>query len=176
MKLLINNYTFNPTSKTIAFTDYSQITLNGVLLVVNATASNKILYNFVDSTTNATVSGNTLTLNASLSTSGMASTDKLIIFYDDPVLIPATVDSVNQVQLYNNALYDISQQLTMFNPMKSISAGAGPALRVDASAFTLSNQMTSAGSSAASFNTGTFVHSFMNQSAIQSNINNVVIS
>jgi hypothetical protein len=162
MKLLINNYTFNPSLKTIAFTDYSQITLNGVLLVVNATASNKILYNFVDSTTNATASGNTLTLNASLSTSGMASTDKLIIFYEDVA-----------ANAYDNALYDIAQQLTILTNLRETNA----ALRVNSAGgsittlTTLSNQGALGGYTASNL-----VPAQTNQAAIQSNINNVVIT
>jgi hypothetical protein len=168
MKLLINNYTFNPTSKTIAFTDYSQITLNGVLLVVNATVNNKMLYNFVDSTTNATASGNTLTLNASLSTSGMASTDKLIIFYDDPALIPATVDSVNQVQLYNNALYDILDQLTMLANLRHSNASLRAYISGGSSTISQIGNI--------SIYADQFPAAIANQAAIQSNINNVVIS
>jgi len=161
MKLLINNYTFNASSspKTITFNDYSQITLNNVLLVVNVTTNNTILYNFVDSTTNATVSGNVLNLNSSFNSVSMNGTDKLIIFYEDVA-----------ANAYDNALYDIAQQLTILTSLRETNA----ALRVNAaggSITTLSNQTSLGGYTASNL-----VPAQTNQAAIQSNINNVVIT
>lgn len=81
MKRLINNYGFNATAKTISFTEFTTLELERILLITNVTR-NAILYNFA--TLGGTVSGNTLTLSNSLSTSGMSNSDKLQIFYDYP--------------------------------------------------------------------------------------------
>jgi hypothetical protein len=80
MKKLITNYTFNPTAKTITFNDYSSINLERILLITNVTR-NVIIYNFADPNKGGSVSNNVLTLN--YDTTGMASTDKLQIFYDE---------------------------------------------------------------------------------------------
>jgi len=62
MKIRINNYAFNKTAKTVTFTDYTSISLDGLLLVTNV-ASNVIIYNFASPALGGTVSGNVLTLD-----------------------------------------------------------------------------------------------------------------
>ena len=88
MKILITNYVFDTSARTITFSDYTSISLAGVLLITNVT-NNTIIYNFADPTKGGTVLGNVLTLT--YGTTGMAATDKLQIFYDDSV-IPAKED------------------------------------------------------------------------------------
>ncbi len=85
MKILIENYTFDASEKTIEFDDYSAdgIDLARVLLIANA-KTNLIIYNFADPTLAATVEDNVLTLNNSVVTSVMADDDPLLIFYEDP--------------------------------------------------------------------------------------------
>ena len=78
MKKLITNYTFNASAKTIAFNDYTTISLKNILLITNTT-SNVIIYNFAS--LGGTVSGNVLTLT--YNTTSMSNSDNLQIFYDD---------------------------------------------------------------------------------------------
>lgn len=80
MKILVKNYTFNKTAKTVTFTDYNPIVIERVLVITNVT-SNVIIYNFADPTLGGTAATNVLTL--SYDTSAMANTDKLQIFYDN---------------------------------------------------------------------------------------------
>jgi hypothetical protein len=85
MKKLIENYTFNPTARTITFNDYTSIDLKRVLLITNVTR-NEIIYNFADPAKGGSVNGNILGLL--YDTTGMSSTDKLQIWYED-VELPA---------------------------------------------------------------------------------------
>lgn len=79
MKQLVENYSFNKTSKTVTFSDFSTIDLDRILLVTNVTR-NIIIYNFADPATGGTVATNVLTLT--YDTSAMSNTDKLQIFYE----------------------------------------------------------------------------------------------
>lgn len=80
MKVLITNYTFNPTAKTVTFNGLQNIELNRLLLITNATR-NTIIYNFASPALGGTVNGNVLTLGTN--TTGMESSDKLQIFYEN---------------------------------------------------------------------------------------------
>jgi hypothetical protein len=80
MKIIVTNYTFDKTAKTVTFTDYGSISLDHILLITNVTR-NIVIYNFADSTKGGTVATNVLTLT--FDTSAQANTDKLQIFYDD---------------------------------------------------------------------------------------------
>lgn len=82
MKTIIDNYTFNPTSKTITFNDPG-IIYNKIQQVKNLTTG-PIIYAAWDTTgaIGGTFASNVLTFTAS--TSGMASTDQLQIIYDSP--------------------------------------------------------------------------------------------
>jgi len=80
MKIAINNYSFNKTTKQITFNDFGSITLPQVLTVINTT-NNTILYSPIDATLGGSVSTNVLTLNRD--TSAMNNTDALLIFYED---------------------------------------------------------------------------------------------
>lgn len=83
MKRIIDNYKFIPSERKIVFTDFSSISLERVLLVVNVT-SNVLLYNFMSSSLGGSVSGNTLILD--YDTSSMDASDTLMIFYDDELM------------------------------------------------------------------------------------------
>ncbi len=82
MKILIpaTGYSFNAAAKTVTFSDYSSISLEGVLLITNIT-DNVIIYNFSTVGKGGTVTTNVLTLD--YDTTGMSDTDDLQIFYDD---------------------------------------------------------------------------------------------
>ncbi|MFD4554413.1 hypothetical protein ACFWP5_08795 [Streptomyces sp. NPDC058469] len=87
MKQIIKNYSFSASGKTVTLTDFGTIRLDRLQLIIDTT-TNKILYNFADSTvTTATVATNVITLAALQG--GEADTDKLQIIYDvvsgDPV-------------------------------------------------------------------------------------------
>lgn len=80
MKVLINNYVFDPSLKRVTFSDYSSIDLEGVLLITNVSI-NEIIYNFAEPTKGGTISGNQLTLT--YDTTAMSVSDKLQIFYEN---------------------------------------------------------------------------------------------
>lgn len=80
MKVLIDNYVFDPILKRVTFSDYPSIELERVLLVTNVSI-NEIIYNFAEPTKGGTVSGNQLTLI--YDTSLMSGSDKLQIFYEN---------------------------------------------------------------------------------------------
>ncbi len=79
--IVVKSYTFNPATKQITFSDYSNVDLEGVKLITNVN-SGIIIYQFNDGTKGASVSGNTLTLD--YDTSSMSASDALMIIYDPP--------------------------------------------------------------------------------------------
>ena len=80
MKSVIKNYTFSTVAKTITLTDISTVRLDKLALITDTT-TNKILYNFADSTVaTATVATNVITL--STLQGGENNADKLRIDYD----------------------------------------------------------------------------------------------
>ena len=80
MKVLVTDYTFNAGAKTVRFNGYTNIDINRILLITNATR-NTIIYNFASPALGGVVTGNTITLTTS--TAGMTSSDKLQIFYEN---------------------------------------------------------------------------------------------
>ena len=54
MKIKIENYTFNKSTKQITFSDYASIRLDAILLITNATDST-IIFNFADPTKGGTI-------------------------------------------------------------------------------------------------------------------------
>lgn len=80
MKILITNYSFNRTAKTITFNDYSSINKENILAVINTTSAVTI-YRPDVLTIGGAVSTNVLTLT--YDTSAMNDTDDLLIYYDD---------------------------------------------------------------------------------------------
>ncbi len=80
MKILVENYTFNSSTKQVTLTDYTSISLESVLLITNVT-DNIIIYNFADPAKGGTVSTNVLTLD--YDTTAMSNGDTLQIFIDD---------------------------------------------------------------------------------------------
>jgi len=95
MRIVIKDYTFNKTSGTITFSDYTTITQENIFLIVDAT-NNTIIYQTNASGFGGTVSGNVLTLIYNTNTSAFNNTDKLQIFYEDttPVQLVSGSSSV----------------------------------------------------------------------------------
>lgn len=99
MKILVPNYTFNKTAKTVTFTDYVSIALENVLLITNVTDGITI-YQFNEPALGGTVATNVLTLE--YDTSAMDNADDLQIWYDDP-------NATQEVSATNLDIRDLSQ-------------------------------------------------------------------
>ena len=80
MKRRIVNYTWVASTGAITFTDFTAISLDGVLVITNVT-DQIIIYSFADAAKGGTVATNVLTCE--FDTSGMDNADKLQIWYDD---------------------------------------------------------------------------------------------
>ena len=80
MKTLVKNYSFDPTQKTITFSDFTSLYLEQILFVLNQSKQSLLFGGGVGS---ATIQGNVLQLGTVVSTTGMSTTDKLQIFLDD---------------------------------------------------------------------------------------------
>lgn len=80
MKVLVTDYTFDASAKTIVFNSFGSINIENVLLVVNV-VDNEIIYNFGDPARGGTTSGRTLSLV--YDTAGMDDADELLIYYDN---------------------------------------------------------------------------------------------
>ena len=91
MKILVENYSFNPATGVITFSDYSSIKLENVLLVTNVT-TNVMIYNFAVPALGGSVTGNQLDLD--YNTSSMSSTDRLQIFYEETASKPASDEGI----------------------------------------------------------------------------------
>ena len=117
MKIKIPNYSFNASNKEITFFDYSNISLDCVLIVTNVT-DNVIIYNFADSTKGGTVHSNKLTLT--YDTSGMSNSDSLLIYYDDPDSITEVIEgNVSKSQTIDNSLKILFEEV--LNELKDIN-------------------------------------------------------
>lgn len=111
MKILITNYTFNASAKTITFNSYQTISLASILLITNEnTNPPTIVYNFAAS--NGTVSGNVLTLT--YNTTAMSNTDPLQIYYDDVAIAASTqADQLIQEDLLTQLITSVNQLAKM---------------------------------------------------------------
>ena len=132
MKILVTNYTFDKTAKTITFGDYGSITLDSILLITNVT-DNIIIYNFADPALGGTVATNVLTLT--YDTSAMSNTDDLQIFYED-----TAQDFTNDAT--NGTLVNLGTNNDVTITSGSITANAGTNLNTSALALdaTLTNK------------------------------------
>ena len=93
MKLLVDNYTFDPVAKTVTFNEYTTLNHASLLLITNVTVG-AMIYNFAKATQVVTITGNVVNLNASIDTTGMSATDDLQIFYEDANTNAASDESV----------------------------------------------------------------------------------
>ncbi len=79
MKVLLPDYTFNATAKTITFNTTESVSLNRVLIITNVN-TNTIIYNFANPLQGGIITNNVLTLD--FDTTSMSNTDSLQIFLD----------------------------------------------------------------------------------------------
>lgn len=87
MKKLIGTdvgaYSFNVATKKITITGVDPLKLENLLIILNA-KKGVMMYNFADTSLNATISNNVITLTGSFSTTGMLNADPLTIYVDVP--------------------------------------------------------------------------------------------
>lgn len=115
MKQQVINYSFDKTAKTVTFTDYTSISLDRILLIVNTT-KNIIIYNFADATKGGTVATNVLTL--AYDTSSMANTDKLLIYYENDLINTATDFTITLASLASSTT-GVGRQSTLIDNTKT---------------------------------------------------------
>ena len=101
MKRLIENYTFDRTTRTVTFNDYLSIDLEKILLITDVTRGT-IIFNFACPGLTNRVSGNVLTL--SYDTTPFASTDKLQIYIEDAVQESTVVELIETMRYLIKAL------------------------------------------------------------------------
>ena len=182
MKRMISNYTFDKTAKTVTLLDYTNIELESLLLITNVT-DGAIIYNFADPTSGATVSGNVITLE--YDTTAMDDTDSIQIYFDDPEYQPTSYTQQTDIKDLTEAILDAAEQLTFLANVRGIASDLrvtllGGALSTLSTVTTVTTVTTVATLSNIT-NVGGFsavqqIPSQVNQTAILSNINNVVQS
>ena len=107
----VGSYTFNPTAKTVTFSNLAQsLTLANILLITNTTA-NTIIYNFADPLSGA-VSFNNNVLTLDYDTTSMNASDVLQIYVDVESYeesLQALLRRMNKL-LESNAVVDLQQR------------------------------------------------------------------
>jgi predicted RNA-binding Zn ribbon-like protein len=178
MKTLVTNYSFDKTAKTVTLTDYTTINQAGLLLITNTT-DGQIIYNFADPTAGATVAGNVITLE--YDTTSMDNGDALQIYYDDPAIALATESAQAEASQLLTAVYEAVEVLTMLSNMRDtlnqlrvgiVSGSVGIAANQTLATLTTLSNLAAVGG----FSAQQQIPAAQNTAAIQSNINNVVIS
>lgn len=105
------SYTFDPTAKTVTFSNLAQsLTLANILLITNTTA-NTIIYNFADPTTGA-ISFNNNVLTLDYNTASMNASDVLQIYVDVESYeesLQTLLRRMNKL-LESNAVVDLQQR------------------------------------------------------------------
>jgi hypothetical protein len=79
--MILSNYTFNKTARTVTITGQTPISIEGLKLITNLVAG-VIIYQFNAPLKGGTVASNVITLE--YDTSAMSNTDALMIIYDQP--------------------------------------------------------------------------------------------
>lgn len=171
MKTQITNYTFDASEKKITFSDYTTIRLDSVLLITNVT-DNVIIYNFADSTKGGTVATNVLTLTYNTAT--MDDTDKLMIYYDDSDVVPATTHLQETLYSLTETIQELIQRLA---PLGGAMANTAQLRAVVTGAVTATGggYITSAQEVAALLTLEKALERY-SANAVHSNINNVSIT
>ena len=103
MKTLIDDYSFNPSTKQIVLNELTSIKLEQILLITNTT-DNIIIYNFADNDLGGSVVDNILTLK--YNTTSMDTSDSLQIFIETP-----NVDFIELNNLLTDGLSEVVRQL-----------------------------------------------------------------
>jgi hypothetical protein len=140
-----------------------------VLLITNVT-DNVIIYNFADATKGGAVTDNILTL--AYNTATMDDTDKLMIYYDDSDVSPATELKQDTLDSLIETLQELAQRLA---PLAGAMTSAA-SLRVLPVGTVTTTAITSANSIAEKAVGGVMYEqrvAIANLTAVQSNINNV---
>ena len=109
MKLLVDNYTFDPVAKTVTFSEYTTLNHASLLLITNVTVG-AMIYTFAKATQVVTITGNVVNLNASIDTTGMSATDDLQIFYEDATSNAASDESVILLRRISKLLEPLATQ------------------------------------------------------------------
>lgn len=172
MKRLVDNYTFDTGTQQIVLPDYSDIKLENLLLVTNVTRG-VIMYNFATNTSGASASGNVIQL--ATDTTGMDNADRIQIYYDD-LAVDGREDENSD---FAQALYEVAEKLgfltSLRNPTGQLRVDIGTAgaisLNANQTLATLSNMAAVGG-----FSANQHIPATQNTIAVQSNVNNVVIS
>ena len=103
MKTLIDDYSFNASTKKITLNELTSIKIEQILLITNIT-DNTIIYNFADNSLGGSVVGNVLTLK--YDTTLMDNLDSLQIFIETP-----NTDFVQLNNLLTDGIAEIVHQL-----------------------------------------------------------------
>jgi len=179
MKRMITNYTFDKAAKTVTLLDYTAIDLESLLLITNVT-DGTIIYNFADPAAGATVTDNVITLE--YDTTAMDDNDKIQIYFDDPEYQPTSYTQQTDIKDLTEAILDTAEQLAFLTNVRGIASdlrvtllgGALSTLATVTTVTTVSNiaNITSIGG----LSTVPMLQNIQNQTAVQSNTNNVVQS
>lgn len=169
MKIKINNYVFNPILGTIVFSDYKSIKLDDIILITDV-ATGTIIYNFAAPNLTGSVSGNILTLN--YQTSALLNSTKLSIYYDDGKT-PATDDVLMAIFELTSRLQALTSMRGVQNDMRVTQTNT--ARSISSGTITTINTVSNI-SSVGGYLVNQQVFQLQNQTAIQSNINNIKIT
>ena len=123
MKRLIENYTFNAATKQITIIDSENITLEKLLLITNMT-DGIIIYNFADSASRGSISGNVITLT--YDTVSMSDTDNLQIWVENtnPLMVMLTTCLACIKNTVSRLSFDATNQLrAVVSGSVSVSSG-----------------------------------------------------
>jgi len=85
-KEIETSYTFDATGKKVVLTDRSSVEASKLYAIINVTRG-AMYYALADSDKVVTISGNEITLNAGVSTSGHSNDDILFILYEDTEIL-----------------------------------------------------------------------------------------
>lgn len=182
MKRMITNYAFDKTAKTVTLLDYTAIDLESLLLITNVT-DGAIIYNFADPASGATVTDNVITLE--YDTTAMDDNDKLQIYFDDPEYQPTSYTQQTDIKDLTEALLDTAEQLAFLTNVRGISSDLrvtllGGALSTLSTVTTVTTVTTVSNianiTSIGGLSTVPMLQNIQNQTAVQSNTNNVVQS
>jgi hypothetical protein len=112
MKKRLTSYTFDASEQTVTHADFSDITLEGIQMIINTT-DQIIIYNFADTAKGGTLSTDTLTLE--YDTTSMSDTDKLMILVEDGTTTQTIAGTVDLGATDNAVLDTIDAVLDTIN-------------------------------------------------------------
>lgn len=124
--MIIKNYTFDASAKTITFNNLYDLSLEGFVLISNVT-DGIVIYQCTKATKSGTLSGNVLTLN--FDTTGMSDSDDLMIVYESPADVPTSPAT-------EETLTFLKRILTLLKPLGIITGAQSNRLSVDVNAVT----------------------------------------